>query len=169
MDIFVIKVVAADDVHIELLKQFQKKQVSNPDDWNRHCLSYLMIDRILREVYKIENREIGFVNKKPVLLSNEKHFSISHSEGFIALAFSDSNCGIDIEQNKQRDFEKISKRMDFEAKSLDEFYRVWTRYEAQYKLGTAIASEKTFQIEDYTLTVVSENSEEDFEFYFQSN
>ena len=169
MDIFIIKIVSADDVHMELLKQFQKKPISNPESWNRHCLSYLMVDRILKEVYKIETREIDFVNKKPILVSKEKHFSISHSKDYIALAFSDKNCGIDIEENKQRDFEKISQRMNFNAKTLDEFYQKWTEFEAKYKLGNDFIIAKTFKIENYTITAVSENPDENFEIYIQNN
>ena len=41
-----------------------------------------------------------FVDKKPMLKNKQKYFSISHSEDLIALAFSDSNCGVDIEKIK---------------------------------------------------------------------
>ena len=73
MDIFVIEVIDADNVHKELLKEFQKKEISNPKKWNEHCLSYLMVDRILREFYKIDDREVVFDKKKPLLKSGAKH------------------------------------------------------------------------------------------------
>ena len=169
MDIYIIKVIAADEVHKELLKQFQKKNISEANAWNRHCLSYLMLDRILREVYFIQDREIVFENKKPKLKNGKKQFSISHSKDFIVIVFSDSNCGVDIEINKQRDFRKIAEKMGFSAKTIDEFYHQWTKYEAEYKLGTKTASQKTFQYENYTITAVSENPDEEYEIYFQSN
>ena len=56
MDIFVIEIVDADNVHMELLKQFQKKEISNPKKWNEHCFSYLMVDRILRDFYGKQNQ-----------------------------------------------------------------------------------------------------------------
>ena len=37
MDIFVIEIVDADNVHQKLLKEFQKKEISNPKKWNEHC------------------------------------------------------------------------------------------------------------------------------------
>jgi phosphopantetheinyl transferase len=134
-----------------------------------------MLDRILRDFYHIENREISFIEKKPVLKSGEKHFSISHSKDFIALAFFDSPCGVDIEEIKPREFEKISKRMNFNCSSLDEFYQEWTKYEAGGKcLGHWNSSEseslsfKTYKFENYMLAVSSSNPNENVEIYAQS-
>ena len=168
MDIFVIEIVDADNVHKELLQSFQKREISNPERWNAHCFSYLMIDRILRDFYNIEKREIVFDGKKPVLKTGEKHFSLSHSGGLVALAFSDYNCGVDIEQIKLRDFENISKRMGFKCETLGEFYDCWTRYEAEYKLSVPSQRTKTFKLEGYSLSATSTNIKEDFEIYMQS-
>ena len=168
MDIFVIEIVDADNVHMELLKQFQKKEISNPQKWNEHCLSYLMVDRVLREVYKIEDREIEFVGKKPFLKNRKKFFSISHSNEFIALAFSDFDCGIDIEKIKLREFEEISKRMNFKCNTLEEFYNEWTRYEAEYKLGKPAQKFKKFHFDEYIITASSVNIDEEIEIYIQS-
>lgn len=168
MDIFVIEIVDADNVHMELLKSFQKREISDPKRWNVHCLSYLMIDRILRDFYGIEDREVVFEGKKPILKSGKKHFSLSHSGDFIALAFSDYNCGIDIEQIKPREFEKISQRMGFKADTLGEFYNCWTEYEAKYKLSVPAQKIKAFHLEGYSLSVATVNINEDFELYIQS-
>lgn len=168
MDIFVIEITDADSVHQKLLLEFKKKDITDPQKLNAHCLSYLMVDRILREFYKLDDREVIFNNGKPILKSGEKNFSISHSGDFIALAFSPSLCGVDIEKNKPRDIEKIAQRMGFSSKTQDEFYTDWTTYEAQYKLGASPASGKTYKLGDYTLTALSENPNEDFEIYIQS-
>ena len=168
MDIFVIEVIDADNVHKELLKEFQKKDISNPKKWNEHCLSYLMVDRILREFYKIDDREVVFDKKKPLLKSGAKHFSISHTEKYIALAFSDVNCGIDIEEIKQRSFDKVSERMGFTANTLDDFYYEWTAYEAGYKLGFDPRSSKAYNIDNHIITAVSENQYEQYDIYIQS-
>lgn len=167
MDIFVIEIIDADSVHEKLLLEFKKKEISNPTKLNEHCLSYLMVDRILREFYKIEDREITFEGNKPLLKSGAKHFSISHSGKYIALAFSDSNCGIDIEHNSTRDFEKIARRMKFFSCEPHEFYPQWTLFEAKFKLGEPSKTEKTFQLEDYTISAVSSNEYENFELYIQ--
>ncbi len=168
MDIFIIETIDADNVHKELLKEFQKKEISNEKKLNQHCLSYLMVDRILRDFYKMENREIVFNGKKPFLKTREKFFSISHSENFIALAFSDYDCGIDIEKIKLRNFEEISNRMGFKCNTLEEFYNEWTKYEAEYKLGKPAQKFKKLHFEDYIITASSVNIQEEFEIYIQS-
>ncbi len=168
MDIFIIKILDADNIHKELLKSFQKKEISNSKKWNEHCLSYLMIDRILKDFYQIENREVIFIGKKPFLKTREKFFSISHSNDFIALAFSNYDCGIDIEKIKLREFEEISKRMSFKCNTLEEFYNEWTKYEAEYKLGKPAQKFKKFRLNDYVITAASVNIQEDFEIYIQN-
>ena len=168
MEIFVIEIVDADNVHKDLLKEFQKKEISNSQKWNEHCLSYLMVDRILRDFYQIENREVVFNGNKHFLKTREKFFSISHSNDFIALAFSDYDCGIDIEEIKLREFETISKRMGFKCETLEDFYNEWTKYEAEYKLGKPAQKFKKFRLEDYVVTASSVNVKEEFEIYIQS-
>lgn len=169
MDIFIIKIINSDNVHRELLQSFQKREISDRKRWNSHCLSYLMIDRILRDFYHIEDREIIFDGNKPILKSGKKHFSLSHSGMFIALAFSDYNCGIDIEEIKLRDFNNIAKRMGFVCQTLGEFYDCWTRYEAEYKLSVPSQKTKTFKMEDYSLSAASTNVKEEFEIYMQNS
>ncbi len=168
MDIFLIEIKDADNVHMDLLKEFQKKDISDPKAWNAHCFSYLMTDRVLREYYQIEDREIIFEGKKPVLKSGAKHFSISHSGKFTALAFSDYNCGIDIEEIKLREFDKISKRMGFKAETLEDFYKAWTKYEADYKLSVPAQKNKYYCISGYALTVSSVNPREEFNIWLDS-
>lgn len=167
MDIFVIEIVDADSVHKELLKEFQKKEISDLKKWNQHCLSYLMVDRILREFYHIEDREIVYDGKKPIMKTGAKHFSISHSGEYITIAFSDYNCGIDIEKIKDRDFENISERMGFQANTLDDFYYEWTGFEAEYKLRDMPKSSKSFNINNYIITAVSTNQYEQYDVYLQ--
>lgn len=169
MDIFVIKMDSYNNVPQEMLDEFKKRDISNLKRLKEHCFAYLMIDRVLREFYQIENREIIFDNKKPVMQSGKKHFSLSHSGGYLALCFSDYPCGIDIEEKKERDFGKIAKRMKFDCATLDEFYSEWTGFEAEYKLAENSKSCWTTVIENYTLTVLSSNEDEDFTLYLQSN
>ena len=169
MDIFVVSLNSIDDIPSQMLLEYQKREISDRNRLNQHCLSYLMLDRILREFYQIEDREIAFEGTKPYLKSNQKYFSFTHSADFVALVFSDKPCGVDIEKKKDRDYKAIAKRMKFEANSEEEFYREWTKYEAEYKLGSKSECSKTFILGDYFLTVVSSNCDENFELYFQSN
>jgi phosphopantetheinyl transferase len=124
-----------------------------------------MLDKILKDVYKINDTEIIYENNKPVLKNGLKKISVSHSGEFIALAFSDYDCGIDIEKNKERNYEKIAKRMKFNCKNKIEFYQEWTKFEAEYKLNTTPKSLKFCKVDDYILCVVSIKDNEEFNLY----
>ena len=169
MDIFIINVKSVEKVSEDTLKEYQKKEISIDEKRKIHCLSYLLVDRFLKEYYSIENTQLVFEDGKPMLLDGCKYFSISHSEDYIAIAFSDSNCGVDIEKIKLREFASIAERMGFEANTLGEFYEEWTKYEATYKLGKNIeyGSIASFDLEDYALAAVSEDPCEEFELFYQ--
>ncbi len=170
MEIYIVDICNIEKVQDDTLKLYQKKDFSDENKRKIHCLAYLLVDKFLEEVYGIESREIIFEDGKPVLIDGGKHFSISHSEDLIAIAFSDTNCGVDIEKIKLREFEKISERMNFEAETLGEFYQEWTKYEALYKLGKDIeyGSVANFDLDDYALTAVSEDPCEEYEIYYQA-
>ena len=162
MDIYLINIKIADKIPEELLQKFNLKSYTHG---KIHSLTYLMIDRILKEVYKIQTREIVFNSKKPILKSGGKYLSVSHSNEYIALAFSDNNCGVDIEKIKDRNFKAISARMGFNSKSLEDFYYNWTEFEASYKLGEKYSIKNINKIDNYILTAVSTNPNEKFELY----
>ena len=170
MDIFIIDIKNIDKVKLETLEKFQKRNFSNEEKRKIHCFAYLLVDKFLDEIYGIKSREVVFDDGKPVLIDGGKHFSISHSGDLIALAFSDTNCGVDIEKIKLREFKSIAERMKFEANTLGEFYEEWTKYEALYKLGknNDYGSIANFDLDDYALTAVSEDPCEEFELFFQT-
>ena len=168
MDIFVINKQIAENIEESLLSQFQHKNFSNKNKQLEHSLAYLMADRILKNVYGFDTYEIEFKSGKPYLKNRKKYFSLSHSDDYIAIAFSDFECGLDIEKIKERDFKSISKRMGFLSSSLEDFYLNWTKYEAEYKLGKTSNNQYNCLIEGYVITACSENFEEKFELYFQN-
>ena len=168
MDIFIIEKNNTKKISSDLLNEFRYKNISNKKRLYEHCFSYIMLDKILKEVYHIENREIEFVNGKPFLLNREKFFCISHTKKYIALCFSDNDCGIDIEQIKKRDYEAIAKRMNFSCTTQEEFYYEWTRYEAEYKLNDKPQSIKQFKYEDSIITALSNDLTELFNIYIQN-
>lgn len=168
MDIFVINTSAADNINTELLEEFRHKEFKNKVKEKEHCFSYLIADRILREVYGLENRDLEFVNGKPYLRTREKFFSLSHSGEYVVLVFSGNECGVDIEQIKNRDYVSIAERMKFNVSTLNEFYSEWTKYEAEYKLGGRCKSIMQTPFENYMITAVSECSQETFEIYIQN-
>ncbi len=57
--------------------------------------------------------------------------------------------------------------MNFNSKTIEEFYVDWTIFEAKYKLNSDPKISKTYQLGAYTLSIVSENIEENFELYLQ--
>ena len=71
MDIYVIDIRVAKFLPEELLKEFDYKKYNNYDKNVIHCLSYLMVNRILREIYHIEDCEIVFLKSEIVLRLNE--------------------------------------------------------------------------------------------------
>ena len=168
MDIFIIETKDSKNFDINLLKEFRKKEFKNECKFLEHCFSYLMVDRILSNLYDISNREIEFLSGKPFLKTREKYFSISHSEEYIALAFSDKDCGIDIEKIKERDFSSISKRMGFKSDSKEDFYYEWTKYESEFKLSSPQKYTKQFKYEDYVISASTEYQQEKFELYIQN-
>ena len=169
MDIFILNSENIKNISEELLLKFQKKNFSNFEALKMHCFSYFMLDKILDEVYGIKNKKVVFNNKKPKLENSDKCFSISHSYEYAVIAFSDANCGVDIEKIKQRDIKKIASRMKFNGcDSLEDFYIKWTQYESRYKLsGEMPKSSKTFKYEEYIISAESANIQENFDIYVQ--
>lgn len=167
MEIFIINL--DKNINFELIKTFQKKDISDYNKLFEHCFIYYCADKILKNFYHIENYEIEFISNKPFLKSKEKYLSLSHSGKYSALCFSDYDCGIDIEQVIPRNYERISNRMNFpKARTLEDFYNNWTKYESEYKLNQKAKITKTFHRENYTITACSINPEEKFTIYFQT-
>ena len=168
MDIYVANIKYAGNVQLEELYKFKNKDISNGNKLIEHCFAYYLLDMILKSKYGIKEYSLEFINKKPYLKSKNKYFSISHCKEYIAICISDFDCGIDIEPIKQRDYEKISKRMNFNSSSLYEFYIEWTKYEAAFKMSKDIKSIKYYNIEDCVLTAVSSGIEEEFNIYIKN-
>ena len=132
-----------------------------------HELGRYIVDYVAKNVYKIQNSEIEIIKDKPQFKYSKLQFSISHSKNIVLVAFDNMPVGIDIEYIKGRDYKAIAERMQFRLKAdnLKEFYRFWTQYEAEYKLGNkaiSIISKEIFN--EYMLCVASckENIELNF-------
>ena len=59
--------------------------------------------------------------------------------------------------------------MEFECDTLQDFYYEWTKFEAEFKLGDMSQSYAIYDIDGYTLSVVSENPDEEFELFIQND
>ena len=55
--------------------------------------------------------------------------------------------------------------MNFNVKSLEDFYYEWTKYEAEYKLSEKYNSIKNYKIDEYFLTAVSKNKDEEYNLF----
>lgn len=86
-------------------------------------------------------------NRIPYLPNSDLYFSLSHSESFVLLAVSEYPVGIDIEQIKPRNLNRLKSVLTqqqiqtMQLLSDDEektafFYRCWTMKEASFKLNT---------------------------------
>lgn len=79
---------------------------------------------------------------KPYIDSKTVHFSIAHSGDILVLVFSKNLVGIDIEQEKPRNFARLGRKYGFVAENVLDFYRAWTAREALIKLkGGTIAKD----------------------------
>lgn len=76
---------------------------------------------------------------KPLSIDEKIYFSVSHTKEVLAIAFSTSPVGIDIEKHKEQvDLDKLIKRVSSNTDaitSLTDFYDLWTKKEAVFKLN----------------------------------
>jgi phosphopantetheinyl transferase len=73
---------------------------------------------------------------KPIIKNPEGYYiSVSHSGGVVAIIISDKQVGIDIEEKREIDFEKIRKGFFSESEKNEPFFDVWVKREAEGKLS----------------------------------
>ena len=104
-------------------------------------------------------------NGKPVV--SRGYISLAHSGNWVALAVSDTPIGIDIENTAtERSFDLIAERLKFPPCSDRlSFYKNFTRYEADYKLGNSSEiSHFYYSIGTFIICISSLNNKENIEF-----
>ena len=52
--------------------------------------------------------------------------------------------------------------------TVEEFYEKWTKYEAEFKLTKSCNLSKTYRLDNYTMTVTTENPMEEFDLYLDT-
>jgi len=127
-----------------------------------HKMSRLFLKYILETGYNIHSPEILIKNKKPYLEDNLIYFSISHSNSVIGIAFDVSNIGFDIEYKKNRNIKSLLKHYGLENNNIteEEFYQMWTVYEAEYKSGEKINC-ISFNYKNYMCSISCKNQKID--------
>lgn len=124
-----------------------------------------LVEYAAKNFFNIENSEIEVVNNKPRFKYSDICFSISHSNGIAAVCFDKYPIGFDIEIIKERDYLPIAKRMGFKLKNnnLEEFYKCWTMFEAEYKLNEKACNIFTEKFLDKYMMSVASGKEEKIE------
>ena len=106
-----------------------------------------LLRQVLREAYGIEAGEVQMAPQGKPFLSGGPEFNISHSRGYVAVAFSDGPVGLDMEL--MRPFSQALPERVFSASELSwfrekgstqrDFFTLWTLKESYYKyLGTGL-------------------------------
>ena len=119
--------------------------VASPTVNDLHAAAYeLLFDAMRRDflqdpsLLRIERTEDG----KPYFVDCDYQFSITHTEGLVAVAISSENVGIDAEPSERRISDAVAKRfLGVENATVKD----WTRYESIGKLlgcGVPLAKEQ---------------------------
>ena len=130
----------------------------------QHKISRIILKKLLDEKYGI-NKEILENNGKPYIENNQIFFSISHSANLLGIAFAYTPIGFDIELIRERNFEGILNYFKINPQDIskDEFFQIWTTYEAEYKSGFS-KNLKNFRFDNFMCAISYENTE-NFHFY----
>ena len=143
----------------ELEKYSDGKVYSQEDKYIEHLCWLYLVNYAGMNYLGLNDTTVVYEDKKPVLASGERYFSVSHSENVVVVGFSKRNIGVDTEKMRDRNFNRLAKRYGIPPNKED-FYRFWTKYEAGIKLGVPSVFEFQQIIEnDYMLTCVSDSEE----------
>lgn len=143
----------------EFLRKFsQGKEFKSLKRFVQYSIGRYLVKSVAKVVYNLSDTEIVIDNDKPKFKNGGVFFSISHSGNYVAAAFDNSPCGLDIEEMKPRDFEALSARYEKDFQTAEDFYKFWTEYEAEIKLQekTQASYSCVFQ-ENFMLTAASAN------------
>ncbi len=156
------------EIEKNILKSFLKdRKFASIEKEIQHCYGRFLLEKVAKEVFKIENTEIEIINKKPRFKFSDIHFSISHSENIILIAFDKNPVGIDIEIMKERNFKELFARYNYKGENISKelFYKFWTEYEAGIKLqGTPNTKINFPLLETFMVTAVG-NFDENYEIF----
>ena len=141
----------------EALNQFADIELKSDKRFWEYTLARYIVKTIGKEVYNIDDEIIVNKNGKPEFKHGGIYFSISHSKNLVAVCFDECPCGIDIEFMKERDLREVSIYYQKKFETIDDFYKFWTKNEAEYKLGKKTKYSYSRKSENYYLTVVSDN------------
>ncbi len=141
-----------------LLRYAEGREFKSFKRFTQFAMGRFLVKTVAKKLYGLADTEIVIENDKPKFKNGGIFFSISHSGNFVAAAFDTAECGLDIEEMKQRDFEALSARYDREFHTAEDFYKFWTEYEAEIKLQQKAADSYSCVFrQNFMLTAVSGN------------
>ncbi len=126
--------------------------------------SKALAERCLKQLLKKDVYISYYGDGKPYVVDEDLYISISHTYKDIVIAISEKEVGIDIEYKKSRHYQTIADNMlKKDILDIDDFYREWTKHEAQFKHGGENGSFAYFDLfKDTQTTVFSEDKEYKF-------
>ena len=123
---------------IELKTRIDNKK--NKQAHRQSHLAYCLLLKTLKKEYAIDNVEIKFTPNGKPYIQNGPHFSIAHSDNYIAIAIDNNEVGIDIEKVGEfntaiadKYFSASEKKFLFNGDKNLNFYKLWTAKEALIK------------------------------------
>lgn len=141
-----------------LRKYADGKEFKSMKRFVQYSLGRFLVKSAAKNFYGLSDTEIEIVGEKPRFKEGGIFFSISHSANYIAAAFDTAECGLDIEEMKQRDFDSLAQRYNKDFHSVEDFYKFWTEYEAEIKLQQKTQGKYSCVFQDnFMLTAVSAN------------
>ena len=150
----------------KVLDKFKTRRFLSKTKEHQHLMGRYLLEKIAKEVFKIEKTEIEIVNKKPKFKHSDLQFSISHSKNIVLIAFDKNPIGADVEEMKERNFKEILERHNkYKGKYISKktFYRFWTEYEAEIKLQAKPKTKISTVIEDNFMLTVAGDFDEKYE------
>lgn len=153
----------------EVLNSIDKKSLESfwdgrecacEDKYFEHVLGLFLTKFVAKHIYGVKNLNIELRGKKPYFMSGGIHFSISHSNDIVLVAFNNAEIGADVEFMCPRNYKGIMQRYgeNNPNPSRIDFYKFWTVHEAEIKLNKNVRSLfSTFLGDDYIVSCVSSN------------
>ena len=153
------------NVDEKVLEKYKTRKITSKEKELQHLIGRFLLEKVAKEILKIENPEIEIVNKKPRFKNSDIKFSISHSKNIVLIAFDKNPVGADVEEMKERNYKEIFERYNYKGQDISKetFYKFWTEYEAGIKLQGTPKTKISTEIEkNFMLTVVG-NFDEKYE------